>query len=162
MEIKLENEKIIRKWGPIIESLGIKNDYLIHMICIFCEKYSTREKYYYKTNGSNGMGPINTNNLSGTGDTLSNLPEKLKNIVHKLNKMDKIEIKKSFYNPFTGLIEHELENGLILDENMHIKDMDEKKFIHIFGEIGLEILRESDPTTFRDKRLNEILNEKEL
>ena len=44
MEIKLENEKIIRKWGPVIEQLGIKNNYLINMVCIFCEKYSTRKK----------------------------------------------------------------------------------------------------------------------
>jgi hypothetical protein len=142
MEIKMENEKIIKKWRPVIEQfVGIKNNYLINTICIFCENYSLRE----------------SKDFTNVSDYNSNLPEKLKEIISKLNNLEKIEIVKSYYNPFTGLIEHELKNGLKLDENMNIQDMDEEKFIHFFGEIGIEILRETDPVAFREKRLNEVL-----
>jgi hypothetical protein len=40
----MENEKIIKKWRPVIEQLGVKNSYLINTICIFCEKYTLRER----------------------------------------------------------------------------------------------------------------------
>ena len=143
MEIKMDNERIIKKWRPVIEQFGIKNGYLINTICIFCEKYSLRENLKKV--------------VTVTGDYNSNLPEKLKEIISKINNLEKIEIVKSYYNPFTGLIEHELKNGFKLDENMKIQDMDEEKFIHIFGEIGIEILRETDPVAFREKRLNKVL-----
>jgi len=156
MEIKMENEKIIKKWRPIIEQLGVKNNYLINTICIFCEKYSLRESKMFMETGINGMGPVKKG-TAGTAGHNTTLLNKLKEIISKLNNLEKIQIVKSYYNPFTGLIEHELKNGFKLDENMNIQDMDEEKFIHIFGEIGIEILRETDPVDFREKRLNEIL-----
>jgi hypothetical protein len=39
-----------------------------------------------------------------------------------------------------------------------IDSMDEDKFIYLFGEIGIEILREADPNQFREGRINNILS----
>jgi hypothetical protein len=36
--------------------------------------------------------------------------------------------------------------------------MDEDKFRYLFGEIGIEILRDIDPNEFRENRINNILS----
>jgi predicted RND superfamily exporter protein len=134
MEIKYENDRIIQKWRPVIENVfEIKNDYLINLICIFCEKYSQK-------------------------DLNNDLPQKLNEIKSKLTNLPTIRIIGSYYNPYTGKIQHNLENGLNIDENGEIDSMDEDKFIYLFGEIGVEILRDTDPAQFREGRINNILS----
>jgi hypothetical protein len=140
MEIKYE------KWRPVIENVfDIKNDYLINLICIFCEKYSNKIIENI---------PVS---IVGSGD-YNDLAQKLNEINSKLTNLPTIRIISSYYNPYTSKIQHNLENGLTIDENGEIDSMDEDKFIYLFGEIGIEILRDADPVQFREGRINNILN----
>jgi hypothetical protein len=130
----MEKYKIIQKWRPVIEkSFDGKNYYLIDCICLYCEKYSQK-------------------------DINNDLPQKLNEINSKLANLPTIRIISSYYNPYTSKIQHNLENGLTIDENGEIDSMDEDKFIYLFGEIGIEILRDADPVQFREGRINNILS----
>lgn len=125
---------MIKKWSPIITDLfEFKNEYLINTICIFCEHYHLNRNQY-------------------------ELISKLKEIKKRLYDIESIEVSKSYYNPVTGLVTHKLINGLVVDQNFHIRDMDQEKFISIFGEIGLEIIRESNKPEFRNLRIMRILD----
>lgn len=142
----MQKYKIIQKWRPVVEkSFDIKNDYLIDCICLYCEKYSNKIIEDI---------PIS---IIGSGD-YNDLPNKINEIKSKLINLPKIRIINSYYNSYTGKIQHELENGLTIDENGKIDSMDEDKFIYLFGEIGIEILRDSDPGQFREGRINNILS----
>jgi hypothetical protein len=143
----MEKYKIIQKWRPVIEKLfdGIKNDYLIDCICLYCEKYSNKIIEDI---------PIS---IIGPGD-YNHLSQKLNEIKSKLINLPTIRIISSYYNPYTGKIQHNLENGLTIDENAKIDSIDEDKFIYLFGEIGIEILRDADTGQFREGRINNILS----
>ena len=145
--MEINKEKSVKKWGPVIDSVfGYKNEYLKNTLCLFCEKYSIN----YLSSGALQTGSFNY------------LPHKLNEIKSKLDNTKTIPVVDSFYNPLTGLIEHKLENGVSIIENgdsFNIKNFDEKVFIDIFGDIGVEILREADPEEFRNNRLNSILSD---
>jgi hypothetical protein len=142
----MQKYKIIQKWRPVVEkSFDIKNDYLIDCICLYCEKYSNKIIEDI---------PIS---IIGSGD-YNDLPQKLNEIKSKLTNLPTLRLISSYYNPYTGKIQHNLENGLTIDENGKIDSMDEDKFIYLFGEIGIEILREADPNQFREGRINNILS----
>jgi hypothetical protein len=140
--MEIDKDKAIVKWMPIIDNVfGYKNTYLNNTICIFCEKYSLRVK------------------------DQTHLHQKLNELKNKLDNTNRIPVTKSFYNPLTGIIEHELESGVSVLENkegFNIKNFDEQTFIDLFGKIGVEILRETDPEKFRNDRLKSILDEKEF
>jgi hypothetical protein len=142
----MQKYKIIQKWRPVVEkSFDIKNDYLIDCICLYCEKYSNKIIEDI---------PIS---IIGSGD-YNDLPQKLNEIKSKLTNLPTLRLISSYYNPYTGKIQHNLENGLTIDENGKIDSMDEDKFIYLFGEIGIEILRDADPGQFREGRINNILS----
>jgi hypothetical protein len=136
----MDKKMILKKWKPIIEDIfKYKNEYLVDMICIYCEAYSNR--------------------INNERDKINNtLPQMLIELKNKLDIVERLEVKKTYYNPYTGLIEYELENEIIVDEKNIIKDFDEKTFIKLFGKIGLEIIRDIDISKFRDERINEIIN----
>jgi hypothetical protein len=141
----MDKKMILKKWKPIIEDIfKYKNEYLVDIICIYCEAYSN------KINNSN-----NINHWDWDSNKLQKILIELKN---KLESVERLEVKKTYYNPYTGLIEYELENEIIVDEKNIIKDFDEKTFIKLFGKIGLEIIRDIDISKFRDERINEIIN----
>jgi hypothetical protein len=143
----MEKYKIIQKWRPVVEKSfdDIKNDYLIDCICLYCEKYSNKIIENI---------PVS---IVGSGD-YNDLPQKLNEIKSKLTNLPTLRLVSSYYNPYTGKIQHKLENGLTIDENGKIDSMDEDKFIYLFGEIGIEILRDVDPAQFREGRINNILS----
>ncbi len=139
----MQKYKIIQKWRPVVEkSFDIKNDYLIDCICLYCEKYS------------NSI----IENIPTFGSPYSDLPHKINEIKYKLTNLPTLRLISSYYNPYTGKIQHNLENGLTIDENGKIDSMDEDKFIYLLGEIGIEILRDADPGQFREGRINNILS----
>jgi hypothetical protein len=143
----MEKYKIIQKWRPVVEKSfdDIKNDYLIDCICLYCEKYSNKIIENI---------PVS---IVGSGD-YNDLPQKLNEIKSKLTNLPTLRLVSSYYNPYTSKIQHKLENGLTIDENGKIDSMNEDKFIYLFGEIGIEILRDADPAQFREGRINNILS----
>lgn len=129
-----ENERnnILQKWRPVIEnSTNIKNTYIVDIMCLFCEDY-------YINN------PENTD-----------LPEKIANIVILLKESEKREVKRTLYNPLSGEIEYELDNGFTITEwNRFKKEPTTDELIYLFG---IDFVRELDKQKFRENRLNKIL-----
>ena len=133
-----ENERnnILQKWRPVMESGAsqlshIKNKHLTDIMCLFCEDYCIKN-------------PEN-----------SDLPEKIANIVIQLNSIEKREVKRTFYNPLSGEIEYELDNGFIVTErNKYKKEPNTDELIYLFG---IDFVRELDKQEFRENRLNKIL-----
>ena len=127
----MDKSRIIQKWRPVIENIGVKNNQMCDIICLFCENY------------------IITNTDS------NDLPEKIKNVLSKLENATRSEVKKTFYNPITGEIEYELENGFtITDKNKFKTDPKIEDLVLIFG---IDIVRELDIELFRDYTLDKIL-----
>ena len=94
--MKIDKDKTLKKWGPILNKLGINNEKLCIIISLYCELFSIK---------------------SGNVDTGSQLPLKLKEIVKKLNLLPKIKIVGYWYSRVSGKIEYELENGDIVECN---------------------------------------------
>lgn len=93
----MDKKKIVQKWGPVLESLGIKNLILQEYIAIWAE------------------------NLVIRNPDLDDLPGEMAKLLSKLQKT-RMEVVKTYYNPISGTIEYELSNGLIVNENNRFKN----------------------------------------
>lgn len=125
-------DKIIKKWMPIFKSIGIQNQTLLEMFCLYGEQYA----------------------ISNPG--ASDLPEKINDLISKLKSANKLKVVCSRYNPLTGKLEHELENGLIVDEdNKFEKELSQEELVGVFG---VDFIREINKPEFRENRLNSIID----
>lgn len=125
-------DKIFKKWMPIFKSIGIQNQTLLEMFCLYSDQYSI--------NNPNGL----------------DLPEKINDLIWKLKSVNKLKVVSTLYNPLSGKLEYELENGLIIDENNKFKkELSQEDLISVFG---IDFIREINKTDFREKRLKDILN----
>ena len=103
--------KIIQKWTPIFESIGLPD---------------------------------------------TKVREVINELLKTLEKAEKREVKRTLYNPITGKIEYELDNGIFIDEKNKFKQEPSiKQLIYLFG---VDFVREVDKQGFREERLNEIIN----
>jgi len=137
--MKIDKDKTLKKWGPILNKLGINNEKLCIIISLYCELFSIK---------------------SGNVDTGSQLPLKLKEIVKKLNLLPKIKIVGYWYSRVSGKIEYELENGDIVECNYSDKfELTNDQLNDLFGELTIDVLKEVDIEAFRENRIDDILNE---
>lgn len=128
-------DNILKKWTPIFESIGIQNETLLEIFCLFAEDYQEKEK---------------------EGTISKDFPEVIKDLLYKLKVSKKLKVTQTKYNALTGKLEYELENGLIVDEdNKFNKDLSQEELISVFG---IEFIREINKEEFREKRLNSIIN----
>ena len=125
-------DKIIKKWGSVVNNIGIQNQKLVEIFCLYAENHVI--KYPYS----------------------EDLPEKINNLIWKLKSTEKLEVVCTRYNPLTGKLEYELENGIIVDEdNKFNKELSQEELVSIFG---VDFIREVNKEEFREKRLNNIIN----
>lgn len=126
-----KKDKIL-KWMPIFQNIGISNEKLLELFCIFAENY--------------------TNQNPGKID----LPEKVNDLIWKLKSAKKLQVICTRYNPLSGKLEYELENGLVVDEdNKFNKELDQEELVSVFG---VDFIREINKEEFREKRLNDIID----
>ena len=131
----MNKDRIIKKWSPIFESLGLKNKKVIELFCLFSEDYQNRA---YK----------------GLVDA-DKLPQVIDNLIKALSKSERKEVMRTLFNPITGKIEYELEGGIIIDEDNKFKhEPSIKQLIELFG---VEFVRELDKEGFREERINSLL-----
>lgn len=127
----MDKKKVLQKWSPVLESIGIKNLILQKYIAIWAENYVLENP------------------------NVDDLPEKMAKLLSKLQKTRQ-EVVKTYYNPISGLIEYELSNGLIVNEENRFKnELGQEKLIDLFG---IDFTRELDVEEFRENRLNGIIN----
>ena len=129
----MDKNKSLKKWTPtpIMENLGIVNKHLSDTMCLFCEDY-----------------------ISNNPDR-EDLPERVNQLLLKLQNTEKSEIKRTLYNPITGEIEYELENGFIITEkNKFKREPTTDELIYLFG---VDFVRELNPQMWREYSLNKIL-----
>lgn len=127
----MDRYRIIKKWSPVIQGLGVNNKMFIEYLSIYCENYALK-------------------NPEGV-----DLAEKINNILSKTRDL-KIEVVKTFYNPMYGSIQYELSNGLIVDENnKYQSDLSLGDFVELFG---IDVIKELDLEEFREYQLNKIIN----
>lgn len=125
-----KNDILVKKWGPIIKDFGVKNEELVEKISIFCEK-----------------------NIIDNPNNVELLVNNLKNILDKISKK-RVEVIKTYYNPFYGSFEYELSNGLIVNEGKEFTtDLTTQDMVDIFG---IEFTRELNPQEFREERIKNI------
>lgn len=129
----MNKDKILKKWTPVLENIGIVNSKLRDILCLFSEDYCIRNP--------------NKNDLQYV----------IEDILKTLDKTKKIEVVKTVYNPIMGRIEYHLENGLRVDENNRF-NKDELSTKDIVSLFGIDFAREIDKQGFREERINEILN----
>ena len=73
----------------------------------------------------------------------------------KLQNSEKSEIKRTLYNPISGEIEYELENGFIITEkNKFKREPTIEEMVDLFG---IDFIRELDTQKWREHTLNKIL-----
>lgn len=127
----MDRYRIIKKWSPVIQNLGVNNKMFIEYLSIYCENYTLK-------------------NPEGV-----DLLEKINNILSKTRDL-KIEVVKTFYNPMCGSIQYELSNGLIVDENNEYQsDLTLDNFVELFG---IDVIKDLDLEEFREYQLNKIIN----
>jgi len=127
----MDKKKVLWKWSPVLESIGIKNLILQEYIAIWAENYVLQNP------------------------NVDDLPEKMTKLLSKLQKTRQ-EVVKTYYNPISGAIEYELSNGLVVNEENRFKnELGQEKLIDIFG---IDFTRELDVEKFRENRLNGIIN----
>jgi hypothetical protein len=125
-------DNIFKKWMPIFKSIGIQNQTLLEIFCLYGEQYSI--------SNPNGL----------------DLPEKINDLIWKLKSANKLKVVCSRYNPLTGKLEHELENGLVVDEdNKFEKELSQEELVSVFG---VDFIREINKTEFRENRLKSIID----
>ena len=131
-------EMAMRKWMPVLTQIGIKNEWLLAPVSIYCELYS-QEPWF--------------------GGQQSLLPKKLGEVKEKLFGIYRKRIKSEVFNLVTGEKEIELEGGLIVNYGCDNKlELSESDFRDLFGELALKVMKVMDIKGFRDKRINNILN----
>lgn len=131
----MNKSKVIKKWTPVFENMGLKNRHLIEVMCLFAEDFHIRA-------GSDEV-------------MLNSLPEKIHNLLDVI-KNKRQPVKQTYYNPISGRIEYELENGLIInDYNQFENELTTSDIIQLFG---VEFAMELDKVGFREEQLNKILD----
>jgi len=129
--MKSTKSKIFSKWFPVLEQLGIVNKHLLEIMSLFCEDYC-----------------VNNPNSE-------DLPEKINLLLVKLQNVEKSEIKRTLYNPISGEVEYELENGFIITEkNKFKREPTAEELVDLFG---VDFIRELDTQKWREYSLNKIL-----
>ena len=129
--IKKYPESTLTKWAPIMENLGIVNKHLSEVMSFFCENY-----------------------IVNNPDS-DDLPERVNHLLLKLQNSEKSEIKRTLYNPISGEIEYELENGFIITEkNKFKREPTIEEMVDLFG---IDFIRELDTQKWREHTLNKIL-----
>ena len=127
----IDNNKIFKKWMPIFKNIGIHNEKLLELFCIYAEDYLNKNPY------------------------AQDLQEKINDLIWKLKSAKKLKVICTQYNPLSGKIEYELENGIIVDEdNKFSKELYQEELISIFG---VDFIREINKEKFREERLNNII-----
>lgn len=127
----MDKKKVLQKWSPVLEGIGIKNLILQEYIAIWAENYVLQNP------------------------NVDDLPEKITKLLSKLQKIRQ-EVVKTYYNPISGLIEYELSNGLVVNEENRFKnELGQENLIDLFG---IDFTRELDVEEFRENRLNGIIN----
>src|SRR5574343_205529 len=59
MNLIVDNQKAIAKWKPVLESLGVRDNYKREWMAEYAEMHSLNENVAYSTLGNlNGMGPV--------------------------------------------------------------------------------------------------------
>ena len=131
----MDNDRAIRKWFPILDNIGFKNKKIVELLAIYCEK---RASVIDST-----LGP------KASADLASELNELYGSISRK-----RIEVVKTYYNPFLSKMQYELSNGLIIDQdNQFERDLTQEELIELFG---VDFVRELDVETFRENRLKKL------
>lgn len=72
---------ILKKWTPMFESIGIQNEKLLEIFCLFTEDYLEKEK---------------------EGTISKDLPEVIKGLLYKLKGSKKLKVTQTKYNVLTG------------------------------------------------------------
>lgn len=128
----INKDKALRKWMPIFENIGISNKKLLEIFCIYAENYTFKN-------------PNSTD-----------LQERISDLIWKLKSAKKLKVVCTRYNPLSGKLEYELENGIIVDEdNKFNKELDQEELVSFFG---VDFIREINKEEFREKRLNNIID----
>ena len=129
--MKSTKNKTLTKWAPIMENLGIVNKHLSEIMSLFCEDYCVNNP------------------------DRDDLPEKINQLLLKLQNAEKSEIKRTLYNPITGEIEYELESGFVITEkNKFKREPTTEELVDLFG---VDFIRELDKQKWREHSLNKIL-----
>jgi hypothetical protein len=125
----MDKDRAVRKWSPILNTLGFTNKKIVHILSIYCEKYCEKR--------------------SDSQDLASELKKLYDSISRK-----RIEVVKTYYNSFLGKMQYELSNGAIIDEdNQFERDLSQEELIELFG---VDFVRELDVETFRENRLKDL------
>ena len=131
----MDKDRAFRKWFPILDNIGFKNIKIVEILSIYCEK---RANVIDSTLGAKDL-----------ADLASELKELYESISRK-----RIEVVKTYYNPFLSKMQYELNNGLIIDEeNQFERDLTQEELIELFG---VDFVRELDVETFRENRLKKL------
>lgn len=137
MKIDVDS-RIISKWKPIIDTLfKYKNKYIIDVICQFCEWYSQKES-------------LEVTSGSGSGSTL---PDRLSELIDKINTSRREVIIDQVYNPITGVIELKLESGKYVSSDSTYFELSVDELIEIFG---MDFVRFLNKQELRDNQINKI------
>ena len=121
---------------PIFKNIGIHNEKLLELFCIYAEDYLNKNPY------------------------AQDLQEKINDLILKLKSDKKLKVICTQYNPLSGKIEYELENGIIVDEDnkfskeLDQEELDQEELVSIFG---VDFIREINKEKFREERLNNII-----
>ncbi len=136
------DERPIKKWRPIIETkTGIKNSYIVELICLYCEWY--------------------TSDLEDQNTIIDRIFE----INSKIDGYQRIEVIGQYFNPANCEIEYKLSNGSFIPiekkYNFGYKIPDED-ILDLFGEEFIKDLDKweyyiTDPQKFRDKKIDKVL-----
>jgi hypothetical protein len=92
----MDKDRAVRKWSPILNTLGFTNKKIVHILSIYCEKYCEKR--------------------SDSQDLTSEL-KKLYHSISRMAECTRIEVVKTYYNTFLGKMQYELSNGAIIDED---------------------------------------------
>jgi hypothetical protein len=131
----MDKDRAIRKWFPVLNNVGFQNKKIVEILSIYCEKRA--------------------NVIDSTSDAkdLSDLASELKKLYESISRK-RIEVVKTYYNPFLSKMQYELSNGLIIDEdNKFERDLTQEELIELFG---VDFVRELDVEEFRENRLKNL------
>ena len=131
----MDKDREFRKWFPILDNIGFKNKKIVELLAIYCDK---RANVIDSTLGAKDS---------------ANLASELKELYESISRK-RIEVVKTYYNPFLSKMQYELSNGLIIDQdNQFERDLTHEELIELFG---VDFVRELDVETFRENRLKKL------
>lgn len=131
----MDKDRAIRKWFPVLNNVGFQNKKIVEILSIYCEKRA------------------NVIDWTLGAKDLSDLASELKKLYESISRK-RIEVVKTYYNPFLSKMQYELSNGLIIDEdNQFERDLTQEELIELFG---VDFVRELDVEEFRENRLKNL------